>query len=160
SVVKLEEVINSLTQFSRNMGHEVKGTEFLFEKVVEDVLDELKYHYQNDPINIIKNFTAEDKLVSDYLRVKIVLSNLVSNAIKYRKENTEDSSVEISFVKENGVNVIRIKDNGIGIDATVQDKVFSMFFRGTDQSKGSGLGLYIVKETIDKIGRASCRESV
>ncbi len=68
--------------------------------------------------------------------------------------------MEISFVKENGVNVIRIKDNGIGIDATVQDKVFSMFFRGTDQSKGSGLGLYIVKETIDKLQGEISLESV
>jgi signal transduction histidine kinase len=47
--------------------------------------------------------------------------------------------------------VISVSDNGIGIDEELQPKIFNMFFRGTNQSKGSGLGLYIVKEAVEKM---------
>ena len=51
-----------------------------------------------------------------------------------------------------GPDSIQIKDNGIGIAKENQGKVFEMFFRATLQSTGSGLGLYIVKETVEKLG--------
>lgn len=45
----------------------------------------------------------------------------------------------------------RISDNGQGIDGDLLPKIFDMFFRGTNQSRGSGLGLYIVKETVERL---------
>jgi len=50
--------------------------------------------------------------------------------------------------------VISISDNGIGIEKQYQPNVFNMFYRASDKSKGSGLGLYIVKETIQKMNGA------
>jgi len=47
---------------------------------------------------------------------------------------------------------IIFEDNGIGINQDLQEKVFNMFFRATEKSEGAGLGLYIVKEAIDKLG--------
>jgi len=47
--------------------------------------------------------------------------------------------------------VIKIKDNGQGIDPTLQEKVFEMYFRGNERSKGNGLGLYIVKKAVEKL---------
>ena len=44
-----------------------------------------------------------------------------------------------------------MKDNGIGIEPQYQEKIFDLFFRATDQSQGTGLGLFIVKDTIDKL---------
>ncbi|MFN7330946.1 MAG: sensor histidine kinase, partial [Bacteroidota bacterium] len=48
--------------------------------------------------------------------------------------------------------IISVSDNGIGIDEAYQEKIFEMFFRATDKSKGSGLGLYIVAEVVKRMG--------
>jgi len=152
SVLKLEAVINSLTQFSRNMGHALIKQEFVFDEMIEEVLDELKYPFQSDKVKIIKLYNPSDSVNSDYLRVKIILSNLISNALKYKNIHNPDSFVEISFCKMDERDRISIKDNGIGISKENQVKVFDMFFRATMQSNGSGLGLYIVKETVEKLG--------
>jgi ligand-binding sensor domain-containing protein/signal transduction histidine kinase len=159
SVLKLEGVINSLTQFSRNMGHAIVKQEFIFDEMINEVLDELKYPFHTDKVKIIKDYNASAFIISDYLRLKIILSNLISNALKYKKSNGSDSFVYISYQNNNESNVIQIKDNGIGISTENQLKVFDMFFRATLQSNGSGLGLYIVKETVEKLGGKITLES-
>lgn len=159
SVMKLEGVINSLTQFSRNMGHALIKQEIIFDDMVEEVLDELKYPFHADKVKIIKNYKTEDYITSDYLRLKIILSNLISNALKYKNGNAQ-SYVEITFEREGVHHRIQIKDNGIGISRENQAKVFDMFFRATLQSTGSGLGLYIVKETVEKLGGSIILDSV
>lgn len=159
SVMKLEGVINSLTQFSRNMGHALIKQEIVFDEMIEEVLDELKYPFHADKVKIIKNYKPEDFINSDYLRLKIILSNLISNALKYKNANGQ-SFVEITFDREGAHHRIQIKDNGIGISRENQAKVFDMFFRATLQSTGSGLGLYIVKETVEKLGGTITLDSV
>ncbi len=160
SVLKLEGVINSLTQFSRNMGHALIRQEIIFDEMVEEVLDELKYPFHADKVKIVRCYQKSAYITSDYLRLKIILSNLISNALKYKNANAPQCIVEISFSKEDGHDRIRVKDNGIGISTENQAKIFDMFFRATLQSTGSGLGLYIVKETVEKLGGTIKVESV
>jgi ligand-binding sensor domain-containing protein/signal transduction histidine kinase len=160
SVVKLEGVINSLTQFSRNMGHALIKQGIVFDEIVEEVLDELKYPFHADKVKIIKHYNDLDYITSDYLRLKIILSNLISNALKYKNLNNGRSIVEITYEKRGDHDFIQIRDNGIGITKENQLKVFDMFFRATLQSTGSGLGLYIVKETVEKLGGTITVDSV
>ena len=124
SVLKLEGVINSLTQFSRNMGHALIKQEIIFDELVEEVLDELKYPFHSDKVKIIKNYKKTALITSDYLRLKIILSNLISNALKYKNVNVSPSIVEITHEKINGSDRIQVKDNGIGISKENQEKVF------------------------------------
>lgn len=80
-----------------------------------------------------------------------IFANLIDNAIKYR--NTKVSSfIHIEILNIVDEIVITIKDNGIGIDQSAQPKLFKMFFRATNESTGSGLGLYIVKTSVEKLG--------
>lgn len=160
SVLKLEGVITSLTQFSRNMGHALTKQEIIFDEMVEEVLDELKYPFHADKVKIIRCYRKTDFITSDYLRLKIILSNLISNALKYKNANAPQCIVEISFSKHEGLDRIQVKDNGIGISKENQAKVFEMFYRATLQSTGSGLGLYIVKETVEKLGGTITVDSV
>lgn len=150
SVVKLEMVIRHLTQFSRNMSAVTKS-EFLFDDVVQEVLTDLRYFSSSENIAIIRNYCGNDTVVSDFLRLKIVLTNLVTNAIKYRDKTKPENFIRINFVKGEASDIIEIEDNGIGIEKEYQDKVFDMFFRGTTTSEGSGLGLFIVKDIVEKL---------
>lgn len=79
-----------------------------------------------------------------------MLNNLITNAIKYQNLNAE-SLVKIKTSRNSNELSIEIQDNGIGIADELQPKIFEMFFRATELSSGSGLGLYIVKEIIDKM---------
>ena len=98
-------------------------------------------------------FTQEllvDQIQSDGLRLKIIISNLLSNAIKYADLNKQEMLISVKTYLDNGYNKIEVTDNGIGIKEEFKDNIFEMYF-GTNKNKGSGLGLYIVKEAVENI---------
>ncbi|MTI20075.1 GHKL domain-containing protein, partial [Fulvivirga sp. RKSG066] len=99
------------------------------------------------------NFEIEEKLSvqTDKYLLKIVLTNLIENALIFRQRNTELHEVRVSCYEEEDQFCFQIGDNGIGIATELYPKIFEMFFRGSDQSKGSGLGLYIVKTAVEKL---------
>ncbi|AHM58604.1 PAS domain-containing protein [Flammeovirgaceae bacterium 311] len=98
---------------------------------------------------------------SDAHLIEIVLYNLVENSIRYRRSEVEAFvRLEIQASKERDQVIIKVSDNGIGIDSQLQHKIYNMFFRGTDRSKGPGLGLYILKNAVEKIGGRTTLYSV
>lgn len=82
-----------------------------------------------------------------------IIQNLIENAIKYSRPDI-DPLVNIHVKPMTMVGeglVIKVQDNGIGIEESIQDKIFNMFFRGNNDAIGSGLGLYILKNAVDKL---------
>ena len=101
-------------------------------------------------------FVVEDKtnlpFITDVMRLKIVLNNLISNAIKFHQyHGSEIPFVKISLDRAGQNFIISVEDNGKGIGAPHLEHIFDMFYRATDQAQGSGLGLYILKEAILKM---------
>jgi signal transduction histidine kinase len=150
SIVKLEVVIDHLTHFSRNQSPVTKIS-FTIKDIVDEVLEDLKYFANANNLTIIKCFSETDTLQSDFLRIKIVLSNLISNAIKYRDVAKDENFIKIKFRETGAYSILEVEDNGIGIPPEYQDQIFEMFFRGTTKSEGSGLGLFIVKDIVEKL---------
>lgn len=81
-----------------------------------------------------------------------ILTNLIENGIKYRQSKAPDSNINIDIAVHNKGLLFTIADNGIGIEDSLQENIFKMFYRATYTSKGSGLGLYIVKMSALKLG--------
>src|SRR5207244_4033192 len=88
---------------------------------------------------------------SDKNRIRVILGNLVSNAIQYRDRKKEKPLVDITINLSAQQAEIIVTDNGIGIAKENHEKVFEMFRRVSKMSNGSGLGLYIVMETVQKL---------
>jgi Signal transduction histidine kinase len=85
--------------------------------------------------------------------VEIVLFNLIENSVVFSMENKMVRPViSISVMQNEGEVFITIKDNGIGISPEVKEKVFLQFFRGTEKSQGSGLGLFLVQKALERLG--------
>jgi len=79
------------------------------------------------------------------------LQNLVSNAQRYANLNQPEPFVKVSVNIQDESATIEVEDNGIGIQADYIPNIFNMFYRATQSRTGSGLGLYIVKETLNKL---------
>jgi signal transduction histidine kinase len=120
--------------------------------ILKDLISNFENPIKEKKINFI--FNAPKNLPSVYIdkeKMLLVFENLIDNAIKYTPVN---GKIEIILSKGNHYIKIRIKDNGVGIPQKDRDKIFTKFFRANNvvrmQTEGSGLGLFIVKNIIDK----------
>lgn len=128
--------------------------ELIYEKVSVETMFRHELHLINQDLlqnKIRTDIQVEPGLVlnSYPALVKIIVENLIENAISFRGFN--EPFIRLRGFKENGEIVIVIEDNGQGIEKELIGKVFDMYFRGTERSKGNGLGLYIVKKAADKV---------
>ena len=122
-----------------------------FTKLLTEVTDNLKYIEGAASIDFQSEVLIGHPVNVDKNRLSIVLNNLLANAIKYHDAKKQQQWIDVHVSNSNGTLKVKVSDNGMGIDPEHHSKVFDMFYRGTVHSKGSGLGLYIVKETVSKM---------
>ncbi|MEM0996486.1 MAG: tetratricopeptide repeat-containing sensor histidine kinase [Bacteroidota bacterium] len=116
----------------------------LIEGHVREIESEMHY----PAAEIVLDVPETNLLVPEKYLVNVVLRNLLENALHFRvPDRTHKVHVEVRHSRSE-LN-IRVTDNGIGIPAEHLDSVFSMFFRGTAESPGMGLGLYVMKKAVD-----------
>jgi signal transduction histidine kinase len=151
-VNKLDTFIQSILNHSRMLNAEVAIRPIDVTKLISECLDEFSFLPEWEEMNINVHTTGDKIFYNDEFRVSIVLKNLISNAVKYRNPGASSSQIRFSAAIDGKQAQLTIEDNGIGIDPTYLPQVFDMFFRATSRSDGSGLGLYIVKQTIHQIG--------
>jgi signal transduction histidine kinase/ligand-binding sensor domain-containing protein len=151
SIKKLDDVIKSMIQFSRNSNAELITEPVNLHEVVEEIVNDLRYMKEFDTIGFAIVIDPASVVITDAQRLKIIVTNLLSNAIKYADPTKAQKEVKVQFEKGNTSWKLYVSDNGIGIDKKYLSRVFEMFYRATERSQGSGLGLYIVKETVDRL---------
>jgi PAS domain S-box-containing protein len=149
-VEHLDHFIGDVLSHSKNLKMEVSVNKVDFHEIVDRTFTELNYLIGAKEIK--KNIKIEGiEFYSDPWRITEIFRNLISNAIKYRKLNNATSEVTIKIHIDNLRADIIFSDNGIGIDETNLARIFEMFYRATEQSDGSGIGLYIVKNAVEKL---------
>jgi signal transduction histidine kinase len=153
SIKKLDGFIMDILDYSRNARLEVEKQEIHFDDLVTEITNNLKFMGADDQrkVDIRTNVRNGIAFYSDKSRLSIILNNLISNSIRYQNPEAAEPFVEVRVeVSETSASIL-IRDNGIGIDKENQGKVFNMFYRVSTKSLGSGLGLYIVKEAVEKL---------
>jgi len=148
---RLEDFIASILQYSRNSRNNVERSKIDFKEIIETILEQNRYSESASKINFIIDIEQQDIFWSDKVRLKIILNNIISNAVKYSDPVKEDKKIEVTIKADSDFAEIKIKDNGIGIEEEYVDKIFDPFFRATDYNNGSGIGLALVKEAVNKI---------
>ncbi|HEY1194474.1 HAMP domain-containing sensor histidine kinase [Flavobacterium sp.] len=149
SLARQDQFISDIIDYSKNKRKEVIMEPVSLKELFNEAILQLM-HIEN--ANRIK-FTQEiqiDQIESDSLRLKIIINNLISNAIKYADCSKQEMFITIKTYFSEGLNKIEVEDNGIGIHDEHKENIFDMYF-GTNKNKGSGLGLYIVKEAVENI---------
>jgi PAS domain S-box-containing protein len=155
----LEKFIRDIIDYSRNSRLEVIREPVVLNELIHEIRESLRFTDEMNSVSINSQIPEDFAIISDKVRLKIVLNNLLSNALKYHDHGKPHSFVSIYAAADNGQIKITMEDNGIGIDHRLLPNIFKMFYRASENSRGSGLGLYIARETAAKLGGSITAES-
>jgi signal transduction histidine kinase len=150
--------IREIIDYSRNARTETVTEPVLLKELADEVILSLKHHGNAERISFRNEIPADFEILSDKIRLRMIFSNLVGNAIKYHDYNKPDPFVEIGI--DLNAQTIYFRDNGSGMKPEHEHQIFKMFYRGSDRSTGSGLGLFITKEAVTKLGGSIKVETV
>jgi PAS domain S-box-containing protein len=152
SIHRLDNFIKDILDYARNSRGELKIHAIDFKTLMDEINEDLGFLAQENNITCIEHeIKSEGIFYSDKNRLRIALGNLLSNAIRYHNPSEASPFVKVMVQVDENKAIIQVMDNGIGISEENQEKIFDMFYRVADNSVGSGLGLYITKEAINKI---------
>lgn len=151
SIHKLDDTLKEILDYSRNARSALTITSIDIKKMIESSFDRLKYMEGSEGIDKSVEAEGDIPFYTDAYRLSVIINNLLSNAIKYRDTNKDHNTLHVKATVTDRQLTLVISDNGIGIDVDYVPRIFDMFFRATERSEGAGLGLYIVRETVDKL---------
>lgn len=157
SIGRMYGFISDITDYARNKRQNLKIEKTDIAKVINDIRDSLAF--LPNAHRVFTDFTVRgEEVFSDKARLEIILNNLISNAYQYM-----DPAKKVPFLRievnatASDVELI-VADNGLGIDSKHLPRVFDMFYRATEISKGTGIGLFLVKECVRMLrGRVSVK---
>lgn len=150
SVARLDNFVQDVINYSKNSRLNVEISSFDPLELTHDVIESMKYNEEAKTIAFNVTSSEPSPINTDKKRLQILLNNLISNGIRYSDVNKNDRFINVHFEFGDQLLII-VKDNGVGIPKEHKDKIYNMFYRASESSSGSGLGLYIVSEIISSL---------
>jgi PAS domain S-box-containing protein len=151
SLLRLDSFIEEMNHFFRNEKLALQREKINIVELLNDELGNLLSYSTEKKIDVRFEIAGNTELYSDAIRVRTVVTNILSNAIKYSDLQKAEPFIKISVLVKEDFCEIRISDNGIGIEPQYLKSIFDLFFRATNHSQGTGIGLFIVKDTVEKL---------
>lgn len=149
NVIRLNNILQNLINLAKIKEMETNSQPVNIELLIDDCLAVLSNLPGFDKIIVVKNISIFKDINTDPGLIQTIVLNLIENAIKYSQVSKPIIKIMASY--DANVLKIEVEDNGIGIEDVYKIKIFDMFFRATDHASGSGLGLYIVKNAVEKL---------
>ena len=147
----MDKLIHDIIDYSRNTRVPPVSEKVNFHRLILEIVELMKYTNGNaNPKVRIKMFESLT-VQTDLSRLRVILNNLISNSIKYADPNKDELIISIAASISNGNLTFSVEDNGLGIADDQKGKIFNMFYRASEHAVGSGLGLYIVKESLERL---------
>ncbi len=148
SVKRLNSFTGDILTYSKNSRTDLHFSVVVVDQIIDKALESMKYLVEENEIKITTHYKLKEDFCTDEWRFEVIIGNLISNAIKYGDKLKVQPEIAIHAKTNRKWLDFEISDNGIGIGHEHLVKIFDMFYRATEGSQGSGLGLYIVKETV------------
>jgi PAS domain S-box-containing protein len=152
SVKKLDNFIKTILNHSNALHTASEVARINFTQIIHNCLEELSYLPQHGRVKAEVTLNSGGNFYNDPTRMAIIFKQLIANSLKFCNPYVEQSHLHIHISVTQSKAYITLEDNGLGIEKKYLGKVFNMFFKATDKSEGAGLGLYIVKQTVEKLG--------
>jgi len=147
---KMDVFIQKIIEYYKSIRVDEEKTEIDFQDMLKESIGICRMQKPSVEFNL--NVEQPVKFINDSFRISIIVDNLISNAVKYQKATSEHPQVNVTVKADEDMAQIEIEDNGIGIVEEHLNNIFKMFFRSTTHVNGLGIGLYIVKEALSRIG--------
>jgi len=148
---KLDDMISDLVALTKVKQTEVTPTQVNLKRLITETIVSMSHVQGYDEMNFEIDIKLHRKFYSDETLVRLILLNLIDNAIKYRRRDSVKPEIKITARYNDRLLKVQIEDNGIGIPKQAQVDVFKMFIRATNHVGGSGIGLYTVKNAVNKL---------
>lgn len=150
-IKKLDMVITDILALSRSKKIDPRIVDLDLKTLLDETITDIKFNKGASAISLHYDYSPDHVFRSDHHQMKIVLNNLLANAVKYHNVEQDHPYIRVLFRRNKDHVEIAIEDNGQGIAADSVPKIFDMFYRASTDTEGTGLGLYIVKEALSKI---------
>jgi signal transduction histidine kinase len=147
SIEKMEGFIKDITDYAKNKRQQIKADKINLQLMVHEILQSLQFIVNAEDIDKIVEINGGE-FYTDKTRLEIILKNILSNGIRYADHDKNQGFIKINALIQQQYTTITVEDNGIGIDDKHIYKIFDMFYRATDNAKGSGIGLFLVRESV------------
>jgi len=151
SINRLDGFIKNILSYSQNNRTSLETKKIPLGKTINEIVNSVRNIEEAKGISFQVDIDQQQPFYSDWQRFNNILENLISNAIKYHTEEVSGRYINIAGTTDNQGLKLSISDNGTGIDAVYHEELFDMFYRLPGKTPGSGFGLYIVKETLEKM---------
>lgn len=157
---RMDDVIHGLMDFAEHKNRTIQRSSVDLKEFIQSVLNDFSFHPMHAPMECICTIHLNRPFHTDRSRLLLVMRNLIQNAYKYANPQEPKPFLHIEgALREDGLLELKVTDNGVGISEDNQLRVFEMFYRASSKKQGSGLGLYICKETVEKLGGTLTLES-
>lgn len=160
SVTRLDDFIKNIINYYKNNRISLEVNDINLQEVIENAIDSHKHQFLEYKIHFHTEVNQPFPVKSDLLKLQIILSNLINNAIKYQDLDKPEQRLTVKAFSEQNKFFISVEDNGIGIQKGDLDNIFKMFYRATNKNHGSGIGLYIAKEAVTHLNGEISVDSV
>ncbi len=152
SMLKMDGFIQEIIDFSKNSRLQISKDPIDFKLLVSKVFEAQSHTPNVQLVALQSTINQTGVLISDQHRIYVIFNSIVMNAIRYANLKQKKPWVKITVSVSPKEVVVTVKDNGIGIHEKHLNHIFDMFYRANDINPGSGLGLYVAKETAQKLG--------
>ncbi len=148
---RLNSLIEGTLDFTKNKRLELKYEPVDFGEFVNEVLGDHMFAENSKEVRRIVEVHQDGKFYCDKTRLNIILNNLTSNALRYHDPQKATPFLKIAIYTDAQRAKIEVEDNGLGIDQQHLKNIFAMYYRANENYRGSGIGLYIVKNAVEKL---------
>ena len=151
SIDRMDQTICETIDYSKKSDLNITPAIVDVAQLIHSSFRELKFCTKNK-VEMTLTSNIESAFYSDVKCLNSLVTNVMSNAIKYADEAKDTSFLSIDLLVNENMCIIKFEDNGIGMSDDTISKACDMFYRGTNKAFGTGMGLAIAKETIDQLG--------
>ncbi len=151
AVNRLDNTIKNILDYSRNSRIGMVPERLPMQEIICQAVDHIRHMPEAQKIDFEIKVQEPVLLMSDRLRVTAIVNNLITNAAKYQRSLESNQWVKVVFESGEVGGTLTVSDNGEGIPEDKHQRIFAMFVRHSQNSTGSGLGLYMCKEMVERL---------
>ncbi|CAD5248410.1 MULTISPECIES: ATP-binding protein [unclassified Imperialibacter] len=157
---KLDKSLQRLLIINSIKGRELEAKERSLHSMINESVKAFSFDLADQNVALTLTEGPDTTVCCDKYFFRVALDSLIENSINFRAPaRVRKATIVIDYVRTETHLQVRVTDNGIGVKKEVKDHIFTLFYRGAEESKGSGLGLYLASSALARVGGSLALQS-